>query len=91
MNTKTKVVGLVISDPTIIKTKDNCGRNAFGVFGEYLLEDGTKMPARLVSTRKKDVPDRIERCKRDIAEGCLHFEGPFLVQTFRIGPKLMAA
>jgi hypothetical protein len=91
MNTKTKVIGLVISDPTIIKTKDNCGRNAFGVLGEYLLEDGTKTPARLVSTRKKDVPEDIESCKRDVVEGCLHFEGPFLIRTYRIGPKRMAA
>ena len=91
MNTKNKVVGLVINDPTIIKTKDNCGRNAFAVLGEYLLDDGTKEPAKIISTRKKDIPSRIESDKAAIAEGCLTLDGHFLVRTFRIGPKLMAA
>jgi hypothetical protein len=91
MNNKKKIVELIINDPTIVKTKDNCGRNAFAVLGEYKLEDGTLSSAKIVSTRKKDIPNRLEGERLTIAEGCLALEGNFLVRTFRIGPKLMAA
>jgi hypothetical protein len=91
MNNKIQITGLVITHPTITKTKDNGGRPAFAVFGEYLLDNGTRSAARIVSTRKKDMPARIQSEYNAISEGCLALDGPFIVRTFRIGPQLKAA
>ena len=91
MNNKIQITGLVITDPTITKTKDNGGRPAFAVFGEYLLSNGTRTPARIVTRRKKDIPTTIKSEQIAISQGCLALDGPFIVRTFRIGPQLQAA
>ena len=91
MNTEKKVIGLVVNDGPIEKTKDNCGRPAFCVLGTYLLEDGTTEPARLVSQRKKDIPERIADEKRAVENGCISIDGPFIRRRFYIGPRQAAA
>jgi hypothetical protein len=90
MSTDKKVIGLVVNDGPIEKTKDNCGRPAFCVRGVYLMEDGTTEPARLVSQRKKHIPERIADEKLAVENGCLTINGPFVTRRFYIGPKKAA-
>ena len=90
MDKERKVIGLVVNDGPIEKTKDNCGRPAFCVHGTYLMEDGTTEPASLVSQRKKHIPERIADEKRAAENGCITISGPFVTRRFYIGPKLAA-
>jgi len=90
MTPKIKITSFQIDDTRPTKTKDNMGREAFGVLGIYHLENGETHPARIVSLRKKNLPDRIADETRMAENGNLSIEGGFIIRSYYIGPKIAA-